>query len=193
LAKGVRENAIQMNKLTVKIEKMGDRLEVVSAMLDSTDVYFPEDDFLTRLESMEKTLTELSLNKNLERESGHSYAQAIDPKVVDDSGNEIYRANSLGESIFDADSGKPIANYVEGLAEKLYSSEDIAEIADVYCRESMCKITYSSLVENAQGITPKGDNPELLERISEGLDGEDFNTYHARDEQGNEVIYLELE
>ena len=104
-----------------------------------------------------------------------------------------YRPNSIGEEAFEADAGEPLGDTIDNISDVLHSSDDLVEIRDLDCRQSVCKITYTASIgdPSSMGRNSEGDNV-LIDRLTDGAPGADFDISHARDDQGNSVMYSQL-
>ena len=75
-----------------------------------------------------------------------------------------------------------IANAFDGVDSKI-------TVKDIYCKESMCKVTYSTSPA-ADGESVNSINDTLVEALSTELGSADLDIYFGRDEYGNSVIYV---
>ncbi|MEM9255901.1 MAG: hypothetical protein AAGA91_10650 [Pseudomonadota bacterium] len=104
-----------------------------------------------------------------------------------------YQPNGLAESAFSADSGTPLDQQSQAIIAETFHSAEWADLHSMDCRTSICKITYSqSTAAPIDGVTDDDAELELIKRIGSDLGEDNLDIRFARDEQGNDVMYVQI-
>lgn len=152
-----------------------------------------DDALLGRIEELEATVGNWS-----DRGTGNSDAELTSRTLQGTAVSgyiekSAYRPNSTGDEAFVADNGKPLGDYPERLADVFNAAGDLVEIRDMECRESICRVTFTPINDNASGMGHDNEYMfSLVDRLTDSLAGVDLVLRHATNAQGNEVMYIQI-
>jgi hypothetical protein len=151
------------------------------------------DALLSRIEKLEATVGNWS-DRGTGKGDAALTSRPLQVSAVSGSiEKSAYRPNSMGDEAFLADSGKPLGDYPERLADVFNAAGDLIEVRDMECRESICRVTFAPSHDNASGMGQDNDYMfSLVDRLTDSLPGVDLVLRHATNAQGNEVIYIQI-
>jgi hypothetical protein len=107
------------------------------------------------------------------------------------SSGDGYRPNPEGDDLFLADDEPTSDVYDKGIASAFEDVDTLFELNDVYCKQSVCKVSYKPR-EGRKSASASMDMNELLNSISQNMNGASLNARHAREEDGSLTMYLQL-
>lgn len=151
---------------------------------------------LERLSALENAI---ELMRDGPRALGNSESGSIRDGMLKNPGPQpmeqsSYRQNVGAEEIFEADSGRRLDERAQDTISEIFHASDSVKMQGIYCKESVCKITYSN-ASNSQLSVGVGDEAEivLIEQLSDEMGGADLDIRYARDDQGKEVMYVQFQ
>ena len=100
-----------------------------------------------------------------------------------------YTENPGAEELFAADAGAPLDKEAQDTIGEVFRASDNVNVQDIYCKNSICKITYSK----SQSGMDAGDDSDfaLIDQLTDGLGGTGLDIRYAKDEHGNDVMYVQ--
>ena len=108
----------------------------------------------------------------------------------DDDADAAMARTQLYEEKYDVDMGVPLGNFPESIRDVFHSSEDI-ELAELDCKETICKITYSKSNASTNDRDANRDL-ELADKLAIEASGYQVDVMYAKDSYGNDIMYVQL-
>ena len=183
----------EMEKVKSNLERLNATARPSTGSLSTIDqvALHEYEDVMARLASLEEKFDLLSSNaanaSNAYQQSDSRIMSVLQRKAYHQ--NDILKPNLEGEEIFESQEDSPDRDYYSAIANAFDGVDSKITVKDIYCKESMCKVTYSTSPA-ADGESVNSINDTLVEALSTELGSADLDIYFGRDEYGNSVIYV---
>jgi hypothetical protein len=106
----------------------------------------------------------------------------------------IYMPNTFGETVFENDEGKPLGDNADTVSDVFYDIGDSIQLSSLDCKESVCKVSYSHVRdENNETASYDDPNSDIVDRLVEGFGGADLDISYARNADGDDVMYIQVQ
>jgi hypothetical protein len=148
-----------------------------------------------RLTAIEDALAALESGREAQAQSSlQDFATRVTPYTASPTSGDGYRPNTAGEALFEsaADSGDG-DSHASAIEEVFHNTELGVSLDEVYCKDTVCKITYREAGQGAPGSFNQGAQIQLLDQISATRPNADLDVYYGRTERGDTVMYLQIE
>lgn len=133
------------------------------------------------------------------RREGREYESAVAPgRQLGQRGAQPvtrlnYVPNAPAEQAFESDVGAPLDEQSYAQIADVFHAFDSVNASDISCKSSVCRVTYSKAnPSGAHSVASDEVDFSLVEKLSESLGVDDLDVRYARDEQGSEVMYIQL-
>lgn len=104
-----------------------------------------------------------------------------------------YEQGSSAEATFEEDAGKPFGESSDGVMGAFLAAGDDISVSDVFCKKTICKVTYSHAQSNPDGDSALDDpGPAIVDRLVDSFGGAPLDIRYAKNADGGDVMYIQL-
>lgn len=207
-----REHAIsntELRNLETSIREVGAKVVLFQAQLAQLAVKFEQlpahhsvaqlptenhSDVLDRLDVLEQRIENISRDNDVAYLSERArvrdeMTESHRPQPIQQA---VYTENPEAKELFETDSGIPLDEHTEEAIAEVFHASDNINMQQIYCKSSVCKITYSKPSNDLHGTVANDESDfTLIDQLSDELGWGDLDVRYARDEQGNDVMYVQ--
>ena len=196
LEASVRDIDAQLALLQAQLAELARKLELLAADGLADQRPAPSHvDVSQRLDALEQSITDISRRSDVVDKSERARVREEmaeryrNPQPIQQA---LYTENTAALDIFERDSGVPLDTHAEQAIAEVFHASDYVNMQQIYCKKSLCKVTYSRTDSDPQGAVSADERDfALLDQLGDELGWDDLDVRYARDEQGNDVMYVQ--